>query len=267
MSTPAAFPQVLHMMLAAYAATGFAVAGIHAWLILRGRTHPFHRHALRIALVVGIPAALLQPISGDISARYVARWQPAKLAAMEGQFRTERGAPLRIGGLPDEETMTTPWAIEIPRALSLLAFHDPEATVQGLEAFPRDEWPPVAVTHMAFQVMVAIGSYLAVVAAWALVLMLRRRPLEARPWLLRALAVATPLGFIATEAGWVVTEVGRQPWIIYGVARTADAVTPMPGLVVPFTIFTLMYIGLAVIVFVLLRRHVMGSPSEEEAAA
>lgn len=267
MATPAAFPQVLHMMLAAYAATGFAVAGIHAWLILRGRTHPFHRHAVRIALYVGIPAALLQPISGDISARYVAKWQPAKLAAMEGQFHTERGAPLRIGGLPDEETMTTRWAIEIPRALSLLAFHDPDAMVQGLEEFPRDEWPPVAVTHLAFQVMVAIGSYLAVVAVWALVLMLRRRPLEARPWLLRALAIATPLGFIATEAGWVVTEVGRQPWIIYGVARTADAVTPMPGLVVPFTIFTLMYIGLAVIVFVLLRRHVMGSPSEEEAAA
>jgi cytochrome d ubiquinol oxidase subunit I len=263
MATPAAFPQVLHMVLAAYVATGFAVAGIHAFLMLRGRTHPFHRHALRIALYVGIPAALLQPISGDISARYVAKWQPAKLAAMEGQFETERGAPLRIGGLPDEQSMTTPWAIEIPRALSLLAFHDPEAEVRGLEAFPRDEWPPVAITHIAFQVMVALGTYLAVVGAWAAVRMIRRRPIEESRWLLRALALATPFGFIAIEAGWTVTEVGRQPWIIYGVVRTADAVTPMPGLVFPFATFTAMYIGLAVIVLLLLRRQLVLSPVEE----
>jgi cytochrome bd ubiquinol oxidase subunit I len=267
MMTPAAFPQVLHMMLAAYAATGFAVAGIHAYLILRGRTHPFHRHAVHIALMVGAPAALLQPISGDISARYVARWQPAKLAAMEGQFRTERGAPLRIGGLPDEESMTTRWAIEVPKALSLLAFHDPNATVAGLEEFPRENWPPVAITHIAFQVMVALGTYLAAVSAWAVLMALRRRPIAANRALLRALAVATPFGFIATEAGWVVTEVGRQPWIIYEVARTADAVTPMPGLRIPFAIFTAMYIGLSVIVILLLRRQLADSPREEEVAA
>jgi cytochrome d ubiquinol oxidase subunit I len=267
MATPAAFPQVLHMMLAAYAATGFAVAGIHAYLILRGGTHPFHHHAVRIALMVAIPAALLQPVSGDISARYVARWQPAKLAAMEGQFRTERGAPLRIGGLPDETSMTTRWAIEIPRGLSLLAFHDPNAEVQGLEEFPHDEWPPVAITHIAFQVMVALGTYMAIVGAWAAIVMLRRQPLETRPWLLRALALATPFGFIAIEAGWTVTEVGRQPWIIYGVVRTADAVTPMPGLTIPFATFTSMYIGLAVIVLVLLRRQVAHSPVEETPAA
>lgn len=263
MATPAAFPQVLHMMLAAYAATGFAVAGIHAYLILRGRTHPFHRHAVRIALMVGIPAALLQPVSGDISARYVAEWQPAKLAAMEGQFRTERGAPLRLGGLPDENSMETRWAIEIPKALSLLAFHDPDAEVQGLEAFPRDEWPPVAITHIAFQVMVALGTYLALVGLWAGTVMLRRRAIEDRPWLLRAIALATPFGFIAIEAGWTVTEVGRQPWIIYGVVRTADAVTPMPGLTIPFATFTLMYIGLAAIVLVLVRRQLAHSPAGE----
>lgn len=263
MATPAAFPQVLHMILAAYAATGFVVAGIHALLILRGRTHPFHRHAMRIALVVGIPAALLQPVSGDISARYVARWQPAKLAAMEGQFRTERGAPLRLGGLPDEDSMTTPWALEVPRLLSLLAFHDPNAEVRGLEAFPRDEWPPVAIIHIAFQVMVALGTYMAIVGAWAGVSMLQRKPLETQPWLLRAIAVATPFGFIAIEAGWTVTEVGRQPWIIYGLVRTADAVTPMPGLTIPFATFTLLYVGLAGIVLVLLRRQVAHSPVEE----
>ena len=264
MATPAAFPQVLHMLLAAYTATGFTVAGIHAFLILRGRTHSFHRHALRIGLLVGIPAAILQPISGDVSARYVAEWQPAKLAAMEGQFRTERGAPLRVGGLPDEESMTTPWAVEIPAALSLLAFHNPDAEVKGLEAFPREHWPPVAITHIAFQVMVALGTYLAIVAIWAAVVMLRRQSIEERRWLLRAIAIATPLGFIAIEAGWTVTEVGRQPWIIYQVLRTADAVTPMPGLTIPFAVFTAMYIGLAIIVLVLLKRQVAHSPVEEE---
>jgi cytochrome d ubiquinol oxidase subunit I len=267
MMTPAAFPQTLHMLLAAYAATGFAVAGIHAYLILRGRTHPFHRHALRIALFVGIPAALLQPVSGDISARYVARWQPAKLAALEGQFRTERGAPLRIGGWPDEEAMETRWAIEIPKALSVLAFHDPNAVVAGLEEWPRENWPPVAITHIAFQVMVGLGTCMAGLAAWSLLLMIRRRPLEGNRWLLRGLVVASPFGFIATEAGWIVTEVGRQPWIIYETVRTADAVTPMPGLQIPFAIFTLMYIGLAAIVVVLLRRHFSVSPRHEEPPA
>jgi cytochrome d ubiquinol oxidase subunit I len=115
--------------------------------------------------------------------------------------------------------------------------------------------------------MVALGTYMAIVGAWAGIVMLRRQPLETRPWLLRALALATPFGFIAIEAGWTVTEVGRQPWIIYGVVRTADAVTPMPGLTIPFATFTSMYIGLAVIVLVLLRRQVAHSPVEETPAA
>ena len=264
MMTPAAFPQTLHMTLAAFVATGFVVAGIHAFMLLRQPGNRFHRTALRIALVVGAPAALLQPISGDISAKYVAEWQPAKLAAMEGQFRTERGAPLRIGGLPDEETQTTRWAIEIPRALSFLAFGDFDAEVRGLEAFPEEEWPPVAIVHIAFQVMVALGLYLAALGAWTAWKWIRKRELAGDRWFLRALVLAAPMGFIATEAGWVVTEVGRQPWIIYGIVRTADAVTPMPGLVYPFAVFTLLYIGLAGIVAYLLYRQVVRSPELQE---
>src|SRR5690606_20772630 len=122
MTTPAAFPQTLHMTLAAYAATGLAVAGIHAWMLRRAPHATFHRKALGLALLVAVPASLLQPLAGDISAKAVATLQPAKLAAMEGQFITERGAPLRIGGWPDEEAQVTRWAIEIPKALSILAF-------------------------------------------------------------------------------------------------------------------------------------------------
>jgi cytochrome d ubiquinol oxidase subunit I len=267
MMNPAAFPQVLHMTLAAYAATGLVVAGIHAWPLLRQPRNAFHRRALSVALLIGAPAAVLQPISGDLSARFVAHWQPAKLAAMEGQFRTERGAPLRVGGWPDEAAGKTRYAIEIPYGLSLLAFMDPNAEVKGLEAFPREHWPPVAIVHAAFQVMVGLGTFMALVSAVALWLMWRRRDLPQHRCLLRALVVAAPMGFICTEAGWIVTEVGRQPWIVYRVMKTADAVTPMPGLIVPFLVFTALYCALGVVVAWLLYQQVLRSPqmSEEDA--
>lgn len=268
MLNPAAFPQVLHMTLAAYAATGLVVAGIHARPLLRQPRNAFHRRALAVALLIGAPAAVLQPISGDLSARFVAHWQPAKLAAMEGQFKTERGAPLRLGGWPDEAAGQTRYAIEIPYGLSLLAFKDPNAEVKGLHAFPREDWPPVAIVHIAFQVMVTLGSFMALVSAVALWLMWRRRDLTQHRWLLRALVLAAPMCFICVEAGWIVTEVGRQPWIIYGMMRTADAVTPMPGLVVPFVVFTALYCVLGVVVAWLLYQQVLRSPTgiEEDAA-
>ena len=264
MLTPAAFAQTLHMTLAALIATGFAVAGIHAFLLLRQPRNAFHRRALAIALLVGVPPAIVQPFSGDFSAKIVARYQPAKLAAMEGQFTTEAAAPLRIGGWPDEEARRTRWAIEIPGALSFLAHGSSRATVQGLDAFPTSDWPPVVITHLGFQVMVATGTYLALLGVIIAVLAIRKRDLVERRWLMRALVVAAPLGFVAVEAGWVVTEIGRQPWIIYNVLRTADAVTPMPGLVVPFLLFTLLYVFLGVIVAWLLYRQVVRSPRVDE---
>ena len=203
-----------------------------------------------LALTMAVPAALLQPISGDTSARVVAEWQPIKLAALESHFVTERGAPLRVGGIPDEDAQTARYALEIPRALSLLAFHDPNAEVKGLTAFPRDQWPPVAPVHVAFQLMVMLGTLMALVCAWAGFVVVRKRDIAEHPRLLAALALLTPAGFIATEAGWVVTEVGRQPWIIGGIMRTADAVTPMPGLFVPMALFAVIYIGLAAVVAV-----------------
>jgi cytochrome d ubiquinol oxidase subunit I len=161
MLNPMALSETIHMTIAAYAATGFVVAGIHAFLLLRDRTNVFHRRALAIALVVGGIAAILQPLSGDLSARYVARYQPAKLAALEAHFQTESGASLNIGGIPNLETRETNYAIKIPYGLSLLAFHDPHATVKGLNDFPRDEWPNTLIVHIAFQLMVALGSLMA----------------------------------------------------------------------------------------------------------
>jgi len=270
MLNPAALPQTIHMTLAAYAATGFVVAGIHAFMLRRDPNNRFHKAALAIALLVGGVSAILQPLSGDFLAKTVAVTQPVKLAAFEGHFETEQGASFRIGGLPDEDARVTRYSIEIPYALSILAYGDPNAVVKGLNDFPADQHPPVAIVHIAFQIMVACGVAMMLMALWGACRFLRghrNRTWLNSKWFLRALIAAAPLGFIGIETGWIVTEVGRQPWIIYGVMRTSEAVTPMPGIIVPFITFTLLYIFLALVTVWLLLRQVAASPSEPEPPA
>ncbi len=260
MLNPASAHQVIHMTLAAFIATGFAVAAVHAFFLLRTRNSTFHRSALAISLAVACICTPLQIISGDFSARHVAKLQPAKLAAMEAHYHTQNGAPLRVGGLPNDESKTTDYALTVPRGLSLLVARDPNARVAGLEEFPRDQWPDVGVVHWSFDVMVASGLYLLACSIGAAALWWKYRRLPDRKWFLRGLLVAGPLGFVAIEAGWIVTEVGRQPWIIYGVMRTKEAVTPMPGIAVPFFVFTALYVFLAISVFFLLRRQFFKTP-------
>jgi cytochrome d ubiquinol oxidase subunit I len=255
MLNPAALHEVIHMTLAAFTATGFLVAGIHACFLLRDRRDEFHLIAFKLGAALGCFTIPLLVLSGDFSARRVAELQPVKLAAMEAHFHTGSRAPLIIGGLVDEENMTTRYAIEIPAGLSLLVGRSPSAVVPGLDQVPRDEWPNVALTHWSFDVMVACGLFMLAVAAWAGIQCCRRREIPKNRWLLRAFIVAAPMGFIAIEAGWFVTEFGRQPWIIYGVMRTSEAVTPMPGLVVPFSVFTGVYLFLSVILVFLLKRQ------------
>jgi cytochrome d ubiquinol oxidase subunit I len=268
MLNPASLHEVLHMTLAAFVATGFAVAGVHAFFLLRKPASDFHRSALAIALAVGCLSAPLQILSGDFSARTVAKIQPAKLAAMEAHYHTEKGAPLLLGGLPNDETLTTSYPLRIPGGLSLLSKHDPQARVAGLEEFPRENWPNVRLVHWSFDLMVSCGFALFAISLTAGWLWWRRRRLPDTKWFLRSLVAAGPLGFVAIEAGWMVTELGRQPWIIYGVMRTEQAVTPMPGIAVPFFIFTAVYIFLAVAVVYLLRRQFLRAPeSVDEAAA
>ena len=254
MLNPSSFSQCLHMTIAAFLAVGFAVAGIHAFFLIRNPDSPFHRKAFAIALSVGAVFSILQPISGDISAKRVAKYQPVKLAAMEAQWETERGAPLRIGGIPDEEDEVTRYAIEIPKALSFLAYFDFNAEIKGLKEYPLEDRPPVAIVHYAFQIMVACGMVMIVAGLLGGWLAWRRKGIPTDRWYLKFITCCTPLGFIAIEAGWTVTEVGRQPWVIYNIMRTADAVTPMPNLVVPFIAFTILYIFLSIIVVILMRR-------------
>lgn len=249
------FSQALHMTLAAFVATGFAVAGIHALMILKRKNVTFHTTAFRISALCACIAALLQPISGDISAKDVAERQPAKLAAMEAHFETEARAPFIIGGIPDEQEGRVKHALKIPGVLSFLAHGDVNQPVTGLNDIPRENWPPVAITHYAFQVMVGLGMLMALLSLVYLFALARRRAWLDRRWLLRLFVIATPMGYIAVEAGWIVTEVGRQPWIIYGIMRTADAVTPMPGIVYSFFLFTAVFVSLAAIVVFLLYRQ------------
>ena len=252
---PAWFTQALHMTLAAFVATSFGVAGIHAFQIFRKRNVELHTKAFKIAIIFGAVAAFLQPISGDLSAKDVAERQPVKLAAMEAHYETEKGAPLYIGGIVDEENRTVTNKIEIPKALSFLAFGDFDAEVKGLNDFPDDELPPVAIVHYAFQIMVGIGTLLMFAGLIYFISLKKKKWLNNKYYWLLFIVVA-PLGFVAIEAGWVVTEVGRQPWIIHQIMRTEDAVTPMPGMKYSFFFYLFLYTVLGITVTWLMNRQI-----------
>ncbi|MDU0371968.1 cytochrome ubiquinol oxidase subunit I [Hymenobacter endophyticus] len=254
------FSQALHMSIAAFVATGFAVAGIHALMLLKGRNVGFHRRAFHIAAVFGTVAALVQPLSGDFSAKDVARRQPAKLAAMEALFHTEKPASLVLGGIPDEKTQRVNYAIKIPGMLSFLAHGNFTQEVQGLDRVPVADRPPVLIPHLAFQLMVGLGTLMMGIGVLYLLARWRKKAWLQSRWLLQLFVVATPAGFLAVEAGWTVTEVGRQPWIINGVMRTADAVTPMPGIAYSFYIFSAVYVSLSFMVVFLLSRQIRMVP-------
>ena len=248
--------EAIHMTLAAFVSTAFAVAGVHAFLLLKNRSRLFHQQAVKTALIFGSVAALLQPVSGDFSAKDVAKRQPAKLAALEALYKTSKPADLVIGGLPNDKEQRVNYAIHIPKGLSFLAKGDPDAEVQGLDKIPKQDRPPVIITHIAFQLMVMIGFFLALVSLLYLLFSIKWRHVLMKKWWLGLVAFATPLGFLAVEAGWTVTETGRQPWIIYGIMRTRDAVSSMPGLRYSFLVVTIVYLFLSVIIFWLMRRQI-----------
>ncbi|MGN8055058.1 cytochrome ubiquinol oxidase subunit I [Pedobacter sp. 22163] len=259
------FSQALHMTVAAFAATGFAVAGVHAFLLLRKRSVELHKRAFKIAATFGLVASLIQPLSGDISARGAAKRQPAKLAAMEVHYKTGPSAPLVIGGIYDAKTQKLKGAIELPGMLSFLAHHDFKAEVIGLDKFAPKDRPPVAILHYAFQIMVALGMLMLGASLLFMLANFKFRRWMGRRWFLLMYAIMTPAGFLAVEAGWTVTEVGRQPWIIQGIMRTADAVNPMPGIQFSFYLFTVVYVSLSCMVVSMLYRQIQSLDASYEA--
>lgn len=250
------FQQALHMTIAAFVATCFAVAGIHAYLLLRHKDHEIHTRALKIALTIGAVAAILQPLSGDISAKQVAKAQPAKFAAMESLFETTKSAPLVIGGIPDTAAKEVKYAIHIPKVLSYLAHGDFDAEVTGLDQIKRSDWPPVPFVHISFQIMVFLGVLMAGTGVLFFLFHFKWKETVRKRWWLKWIAILTPAGFLAVEAGWMVTEVGRQPWIIYGIMRTEDSVTPMPGIQYSFYLVSFIYLALSFLVFWLMKRQI-----------
>ena len=250
------FTEALHMTIAAFSATGFAVAGIHAIMIYKKRNIQFHTRAFKIAIAFAAIAAILQPLSGDLSAKHAGRNQPAKLAAMEALFHTQQYAPLLIGGVPDTAAKKVNYGIEISGALSFLMYDNFKQEVKGLDQIPVKDQPPVAVTHYAFQVMVITGMCMMAVGLLYFLALWKKRSWLTKKWFLQLFILSTPFGFIAVEAGWTVTEVGRQPWIIQGIMRTSQAVTPMPGIQYSFYLFSLVYFTLSVAVIFLLSRQI-----------
>ncbi len=259
------WPELIHMYLAAYLVVGFLIAGAYAWSWLRGHRSRYVRTGLTVALTAGALAAPTQIVVGDWIARQVAKDQPTKLAAFEGLGESERGAAIHLGGWYDEQTGKVKYGIPLPWMLSLLAEHDPNARIQGLNDVPEEDQPPVNLVRITFQTMVAIGTFLALLGAIHLYRLARRRGYPTSPWFFRAVIAAGPLAVIALIAGWVTTEVGRQPWVVYGVMRTEDAVTGASGIPVGYAALVAVYSGLIAVTVWMLRR-LARAPLEEEVA-
>ena len=241
-STPTEDP---HMLVSAYVVTGFVVASVYAAGLLRGRLDALHRRGLLLGMGMGAVAIVLAGITGDTSARFIYQAQPAKFAALEAVYTTTRCAPVSLLGIPSDSEHRVRYTVQIPCLLSLLAAFDPNAEVKGLDSFPRNDRPNPVLVHLSFDTMVGLGTAIGLVAAlfWLLVIWRRRIPLHRL--LLWALVLSGPAAVTAMEAGWFVTEFGRQPWIVYGILRTSDAATTAPALGLTFGIFFLIYIGLA----------------------
>jgi cytochrome d ubiquinol oxidase subunit I len=249
---PYLWHELVQMYLAGYMVTGFLVAGAYAVGRLRGRWGRYERTALAVPLTIAALAAPIQVLVGDWAARDVAQYEPTKLAALEGVGHTVRGAPEHLGGWYTGGRVQ--YGLAIPKLLSLLAYHDPNAQVQGLDAVPAVDRPPVNVVRIAFQTMVGIGTLLALLGLIYLFVRWRRRRLPESVWFYRALAAAGPLSLVALIAGWVTTEVGRQPWIVYRTMRTAQAVTGAGGIPIGYATLALLYVGVAAGVVWILRR-------------
>ena len=251
MLNPAVGTSYLHMFLAAYMVAGFAVSAVYALGRLRGRDDHLHRIGIAVPLVFAAVASLAQPVVGHMAGQRIAEDQPIKLAAIEGLPETMRRAPLTIGGLYEGDRVSG--GIEVPGLLSFLATNSFDGEVAGLASVPPEDRPPVNVVRYSFATMVSIGTALAGLGAFALFVLARRRRLPRSRWFLRALVVAAPAAVIALETGWITTEVGRQPWIVHGLVRTADAVTDASWIWTSYTVLAVVYAGMTVATVVVLR--------------
>lgn len=262
--SPYALSQYAHVIMAALLAGGAVVAGIGAFYLLAQRNVPYGREFVRTGAAVAFVASLLVMFpTGDLQGDEVTQYQPVKLAAMEGHFETETGAPLAIIGMPDVKARTLIDPIYLPDLLSFLAYGNFRASVPGLTSYATTLWPPVELTYYAYHIMVGLGTIFFAVFGVAVLLLWRKR-LHETPLVLWALVLTIPFPYIANEAGWVTAEVGRQPWIVYGLLRTQNVASP--NVVSGEVLFTLigflgMYLMLGLLFFVLILRVIGVGPA------
>jgi cytochrome bd ubiquinol oxidase subunit I len=260
---PSTLPRLAHTLASCWAMGSFLMAGVGAWYFLKGRTTDVARASLRFGVVAAFLSTMLVFLTGDRHARQVAHTQQAKFAAMEGLYSTQPGAPMILFSLPPTQTgpRTGP-ELMVTNLTSFLAFGNFQAPVKGLEAFPRSEWPPVAPTFLSFHNMVILGNVMALVTLVGVVLLWRGR-LEATSWWQKLMLWSIPVPMLAIQLGWTTAEVGRQPWIVYGLMRTDRAVSKVvtaPELVFSIVLFGVIYLALGALWLYMLRKEIVHGP-------
>lgn len=263
MLNPATPSKVGHVISSAYLTCGFLLAAIAAYHLLKGRNHEYYKKALRLTMITGFVLAILTFVAGDISGKFLAQYQPAKLAAAEWHFETTKQAPLVFGGVLDEKTKEISYGIRIPYALSILAGNTPDHEVIGLNDIPQDEQPPLYI-HYLFDAMVACGFYLLFISGIFSIQWFRKKGNEWNPWILRGIILGAPIAFLAIELGWIFSEIGRQPWIITGLMKVNKAATTTDGVPTFIIAFSILFLALAVIAVGVLYRMFRHNKAEDE---
>ncbi|ADU30614.1 cytochrome ubiquinol oxidase subunit I [Evansella cellulosilytica] len=252
-----------HVLTTAYLTSAFILAAIAAFHLLRNKSHQYYKKALHLTMIGCFVFSIATMINGDISGKFLAKYQPEKLAAAEWHFETEENATLLLGGILDPDEREVKFGIEIPYALSILAFNRPSAEVIGLNEFPEELWPPLYI-HYFFNIMIFIGMFLAAVSFIYLVFYYFNRFNSLNRWLLRAIVIGAPLAILSIEAGWIMTEVGRQPWILRGFLMVEDTATTSNHVFAMLVLFSLLYISLAILLPTILIRLFKKKDAEKE---
>lgn len=263
MFNPATPTKVAHVLTTAYLTSAFILAAISAYFILKGKKHVYYKKALHLAMIGCFVFGLATLINGDFAGKFLAEYQPEKLAAAEWHFETQTRAKLILGGILNEEEQNVRYALSIPLLLSIMAHNTPNAEVIGLNEFLKELWPPLYI-HYFFNLMIFIGLYLIAVAALYLMLYYFTRFNPLHHWLLRLIILGGPLAILAIEFGWIMTEVGRQPWILRGFMLVSEGVTTNEHVFEMLVLFSLLYMLLAILLPVILIRLFRGNPAEME---
>ncbi|MBN1868591.1 cytochrome ubiquinol oxidase subunit I [Candidatus Sumerlaeota bacterium] len=246
---PSTLPRFFHTLTASFVTGAFFMMALSACVLLRRPRSGAALYSLKVSLVVALVSSLAQVGIGHWHTLQVVEYQPAKLAAFEAHFRTESPAGQTLIGIPDEEAMTVRYGLTVPMLLSLMAYADPDATVRGLEEFPREDWPPVALTFLSFRLMVAMAGVFVLLPAWGVHLWRKGRLANGRLFLW-ATILCLPLPTLCNELGWITAEVGRQPWVVWHLLRTSDAVSPVVSareIVLSLAVFGILYLVLFIL--------------------